>query len=167
MAQHRQACCDLYGSLSLSARQTPVSTELSHAVAEAGHCWPELSETLAAIPPNEKYRRWITIIDWRLSRCGDVEPDGVVPRGAYASCQELEADLCLIQASLAGTHNESIANGEIQRWLDQVRTFGLHLARLDVRQDSRYYEAVMAELLRRPESRRISLRWPNPNGKSC
>ena len=25
VAQHRQACCDLYGSLSLSARQTPVS----------------------------------------------------------------------------------------------------------------------------------------------
>ncbi len=126
VAHHRQACCDLFGSLSLSTRQTPVAAELSNAVAEAEHCWPELSDRLASIPPNEKYRCWITIVDWRLSRSGDVEPDGVVPRGAYASSRELDADLCLLQTSLARNHNETIANGEVQSWLDQVRTFGLH-----------------------------------------
>jgi phosphoenolpyruvate carboxylase len=148
VAHHRQACCDLYGSLSLSTRQTPVAAELGNAVAEAEHCWPELSDQLATIPPNEKYRRWLTIVDWRLSRSGDVEPDGVVPRGAYAASRELDTDLCLLQASLERNHNETIANGEVQSWLDQVRTFGLHLARLDIRQDARYYETVMVELFK-------------------
>ena len=52
------------------------------------------------------------------------------------------------------------------RWLDQVRTFGLHLARLDVRQDSRYYETVMAELFDAGRNRRrFRGVWPKPNGK--
>ena len=42
-----------------------------------------------------------------------------------------------------------LVHGEIQRRLDQIEVFGLHLARLDVRQDARYHEAVIAELLAR------------------
>ena len=38
--------------------------------------------------------------------------------------------------------------GEVQAWLDQIKTFGFHLARLDVRQDARNYRLVMDELFR-------------------
>ncbi len=147
VGQQRETVCDLFGSLSLSARQAPVSQELNEAVAKAVSTWPDLPSQLAGIPPSEMYRRWLAVIDWRLHVSGQVLASAPPPRGAYGSSAELAADVQIIQRSLSGAHNDLLVHGEIQRWLDQVQVFGLHLARLDVRQDARYYEAVMAELL--------------------
>ena len=38
---------------------------------------------LAAIPPTESYRRWLTIVDWRLQESGRLHPSAPVPAGAY------------------------------------------------------------------------------------
>ena len=149
VGQQRETVCHLFGSLSLSSRQTPVSEELRHAIATALDSWPELESHLAAIPPNEMYRRWLAVIDWRLHVSSQLRPSAAPPRGTYGSSSELADDVRIMQRSLSGTHNDTLAQGEIQRWLDQIQIFGLHLARLDVRQDARYDEAVMTELLAR------------------
>jgi phosphoenolpyruvate carboxylase len=149
VGQQRETVCDLYGSLSLSARQAPVSEELREATAAAIRKWPELESQLAEIPPNELYRIWLGVIDWRLAASGQLRPGAALLRGAYASSAELAEDVQIIQRSLSGAHNDVLVHGEIQRWLDQIEVFGLHLARLDVRQDARYHEAVIAELLAR------------------
>ncbi len=149
IGQQRETVCNLYGSLSLSARQAPVSEELREATAAAIREWPETENLLAAVPPNEEYRRWLGVIDWRLSASGQLGPGAALPRGAYASSAELAEDVRIIQRSLSGAHNDVLVHGEIQRWLDQIEVFGLHLARLDVRQDARYHEAVISELLAR------------------
>ncbi len=35
-----------------------------------------------------------------------------------------------------------------RRWLDLARVFGLHLTRLDIRQDARRYQEVLTEIFR-------------------
>jgi phosphoenolpyruvate carboxylase len=147
VAQQREVVCRLYGSLSLSSRQAPVSDELSQALAAAIGTWPQLETLLAGIPPHEAYRRWLAIVDWRLQASGQLRPGDSPPTGAYGSHAELAEDVRRIQRSLSGAHNDVLVHGEMQRWLDQVQAFGLQLARLDVRQDARWYEAVLAELL--------------------
>jgi phosphoenolpyruvate carboxylase len=149
VGQQRETVCNLFGSLSLSSRQAPVSEELHDAIATAVRNWPELEGHLAFIPPNETYRRWLAIIDWRLHASGQMRPSAPLPAGTYSSNAELAENVRIIQRSLSGAHNDVLVQGEIQRWLDQIQVFGLHLARLDVRQDARYYEAVMTELLAR------------------
>ena len=149
VGQQRETVCNLFGSLSLSSRQAPVSEELHQAIATAVGNWPELEGLLAGIPPTETYRRWLAIVDWRLHASGQLRPSAPPPAGAYSSSSELADDVRIIQRSLSGAHNDVLVQGEIQRWLDQIEVFGLHLARLDVRQDARYHEAVMAELLAR------------------
>ncbi len=149
IGQQRETVCDLFGSLSLSARQAPASDELRAAVAAAVRNWPEVEKQLAGIPPNEMYRRWLGVIDWRLHASSQLRPAAELPRGAYASTAELADDVRIIQRSLSGAHNDVLVQGEIQRWLDQIEVFGLHWARLDVRQDAQYHEAVIAELLDR------------------
>ncbi len=149
VTQQRETVCTLFGSLSLSSRQAPVSQELRQAIASAIEQWPELGGLLEGIPPNETYRRWLLIVDWRLHQSGQMRPSAAPPAGVYNSSAEFADDVQIMQRSLSGAHNDVLAQGEIQRWLDQIQIFGLHLARLDVRQDARYYEAVMAELLRR------------------
>ena len=149
VGQQRETVCNLFGSLSLSSRQAPVSQELRHAIATALHHWPELESHLAGIPPTETYRRWLAVVDWRLHASGQMRPSAPPPPGAYGSSSELADDVRIIQRSLSGAHNDVLVQGEIQRWVDQIQVFGLQLARLDVRQDARCYETVMAELLAR------------------
>ena len=88
---------------------------------------------------------------WRSSIGDSMRPRSCpgepLPKGLYSSSDELVEDVRIIQRSLSGAHNDLLVQGEIQRWIDQIQTFGLHLARLDVRQDARDYEAVMGELL--------------------
>jgi len=146
---HRTVGCDLYGSLSLSSRQASVDGGLSDDLEQALARWPELSAAVDAIPPNEIYRRWLYVVDWRLHRTAQTQPSAALPDGAYRSAGEFEADVRRLADSLTGAHNGVLVDGEIQRWIDQIRTFGLHLARLDVRQDSRQYEHVAGELLAR------------------
>jgi phosphoenolpyruvate carboxylase len=143
---HREVGCRVYGSLSLSSRQAPVSDELLSALREAVDRWADLRAGVESIPPGELYRRWLVVVDWRLQQTARVEIGTEIPDGAYASASELEEDIQQLARSLSGAHNAVLVDGEIQRWIDQIRTFGFHLARLDVRQDARQYDRVMVEL---------------------
>ncbi|MBM4089466.1 MAG: phosphoenolpyruvate carboxylase [Planctomycetes bacterium] len=125
MGQQRETVCNLFGSLSLSSRQAPVSQELRHAIAAALHHWPELESHLAGIPPTETYRRWLAVVDWRLHASGQMRPSAPPPPGAYGSSSELADDVRIIQRSLSGAHNGGLVQGEIQRWVDQIQVFGL------------------------------------------
>ncbi|WP_426702101.1 phosphoenolpyruvate carboxylase [Rhodanobacter sp. Col0626] len=87
------------------------------------------------------YRSLLTVIGARLEATQqDDHSEG------YTSKAELLDDLQLIAASLVdhgGLHAGAYA---VQRLIRRVRTFGLHLARLDVRQDSRVHDDALAEL---------------------
>lgn len=94
------------------------------------------------------YRSLLTVIGARLeATLVDDHSEG------YTSAAELLDDLQLIARSLVdhgGLHAGAYA---VQRLIRRVRTFGLHLARLDVRQDSRVHDDALAALLDNPE-------WP-------
>ena len=70
----------------------------------------------------------------------------ITPR-ATAPPAELLADLQLIADSLVDHHGLHAGAYAVQRLIRRVRTFGLHLARLDVRQDSRVHDDALAALL--------------------
>jgi phosphoenolpyruvate carboxylase len=142
LALHQAQCRRMYDFLSLSSRETPVSEILESNLEEAMVRWPVLADRLAPTAAFEVYRRYLTMIEWRLE--ASVEPGGP----AYRNGQELTADLELILASLKENAGESRAAAEVQHWLDAARVFGLHLGCLDIRQDSRRYAEVMTDLFR-------------------
>ncbi|MFM7412774.1 MAG: phosphoenolpyruvate carboxylase, partial [Planctomycetota bacterium] len=59
---------------------------------------------------------------------------------------ELEADVALLVACLERDHGLA-GHSPATSWLDLVRTFGLHMTRLDVRQDARAYGDIMGQIL--------------------
>ena len=77
------------------------------------------------------------------------------------------ADLAIIHASLHAHGSELLASHRLTPLIDAVRTFGFHLASLDLRQNADVHEAVIAELfdragvasdyLQRSEVERIAL----------
>jgi phosphoenolpyruvate carboxylase len=91
------------------------------------------------------YRCLLTLIGARLEATGEEgHPEG------YTSVAELLDDLQLIAESLLDHHGLHAGAYAVQRLIRRVRTFGFHLARLDVRQDSRVHDDALAALLDNP-----------------
>lgn len=88
------------------------------------------------------YRSLLTLIGARLEASVDQEhPEG------YTSADELSDDLQLIAGSLVAHHGQHAGAAEVNRIIRRVRTFGLHLARLDIRQDSSVHDEALSALL--------------------
>ncbi len=145
---HLDYCEELFDSLSLSERQTQFPDELRQAIGRAVDRWGALEEKLAELPPGELCRRWLMVIQWRLERTQNVSLDGAQIEGAYGEPDELSADITVLLEAVSSLPGSDLPAKEVRFWLTRSRVFGLHLARLDVRQDARVYREVLNEVLR-------------------
>jgi phosphoenolpyruvate carboxylase len=64
----------------------------------------------------------------------------------YAQAAELVSDLSVIRSSLIRNHGRRLAEMLIDPLLLEVRTYGLHLQTLDIRQHARVHAAAIAEI---------------------
>ncbi|MFL5296520.1 MAG: phosphoenolpyruvate carboxylase [Phenylobacterium sp.] len=136
----------LGAELSLSGALVRVSPELQ-ALADAAH---DASPHRA----DEPYRQALTGIYARLAATyvrlvG--EPPPRTPAAAaqpYEAPDDLKADLEIVLASLLATHGDIFAHGPLPDLIRSVDTFGFHLARLDMRQNSAVHARTCAELLK-------------------
>ena len=144
---HLATCERLIESLSISKRQIEAPEPIEQEVSNARSRWPQLVGILQEIAPNEFARRWLSVIQWRLQQTLAIELASGSPDGSYARAEEFEADVELLHNVLRSASIGKRLPSEAQDWIDRIRTFGFHLARLDLRQDSRQYLAVIDELL--------------------
>ncbi|WP_158880045.1 phosphoenolpyruvate carboxylase [Rhodanobacter sp. L36] len=104
--------------------------------------FPEAARQVRPRHADMPYRSLLTLVNARLEATREENhPEG------YTAVSELLDDLQLIATSLLdhlGLHAGAYA---VQRLIRRVRTFGFHLARLDVRQDSRVHDEALAALL--------------------
>ena len=144
--RHLEWCVQLHDLLTISSRAAPGSRPLAERLEALAAAWPDLAAALEPLAPHEAYRRWIRMIRFRLeqSRVGALD-EPARPAG-YRSGSDLEADVALLVDCL-GHDQHHCEESPAVRWLDLVRTFGLHMTRLDVRQDSRAYGEIMAEIM--------------------
>lgn len=145
--QHLALCKSMYDFLSISVREIDADSALIKGLDEVSQKWSGLATALEELAPLEVYRRWVTMIRWRLSQSYASTSATTLSEGSYRDGDELLADLRLMQDSLRSHHSRLLADSELQRWMDLTTVFGLHLTRLDVRQDARRYREVMTEIL--------------------
>ena len=146
IAENLAWCHRLHDLLTVSARSTPHAAPLGDRLAALAARWPALSAALEPIAGHEIYRRWIRMIRFRLEVAQAANLEETPGDEGYCTGPDLEADVALLVESLArdvGSSSDSAARA----WLDLVRTFGLHMTRLDVRQDARAYREIMADIL--------------------
>lgn len=106
-----------------------------------------LPQAAAAIRPRHAdmpYRVLLALVGARLERTLEDHIDG------YANATEFEADLRLITDSLAAHHGTHAGLFPARRLQVRARAFGFHLARLDIRQDSRVHDDVLTLVLADP-----------------
>ncbi len=102
----------------------------------------------------EPYRRKLAFMRWRLARnlvwveqamAGRVAP--APTEEGYADAEDFLADLRLIYDSLIAHGDRAVAEDQLTDLIRLVQTFGFHLLRLDVRQESSRHSQACAEVL--------------------
>lgn len=143
---HLEVCRQVYLYVTVGSRHDQVPSALVLGLAEAEKKWPETTEFLNAVAPQEWHRRWIKLIEWRLLKSTVDRLDQPLVMGAYRDGAELIRDIDLLCHWVSDRCGVAAAF-EVQRWSDLSRVFGLHLTRLDIRQDSSRYREVLTEVL--------------------
>lgn len=143
----------IFDQLASSTQQAPLSQALTERLAEyLGTLRASGHTAFADRFPHEAVRLAIACITLRLGGTPPVSmhrnlalaDTATLPR--YANAAELLQDLHLLRTSLAENHGERLAELYLDPLLLSVRTFGLHLHTLDIRQHARVHEAAVREI---------------------
>ncbi|MGO4701087.1 phosphoenolpyruvate carboxylase [Dyella sp. 2RAB6] len=128
--------------LSQTEGRVGVDDSLARRLADYRERFPEAAAQVRPRHADMPYRAFLAVVQARLQATHDDDhPE------AYASPQDLLADLQLIAESLIDHRGLHAGAYAVQRLVWRVRSFGFHLARLDVRQDSRVHDDALAALL--------------------
>ena len=124
-------------SLSASETEVPPSAALRRSLGRDVRDFPDRARELARTLPDAPHRRKLVLIAERLvaTRTGD-------PAG-FASPAVLERELEVLRASLRDGGAAILADGDLADLAEQVRTFGFHLASLEVRQHAAVLRAAL------------------------
>ncbi len=148
---HRRSLTELSRRLSLTGRlqfPPPALTERIHELArELGHVGME------AVHRNhdEPWRQFINLMVARIPHDveGDPEEDHNKPdENSYRTSLELLEDLNLLQATLTRVGAHRLVRHELNPVMRNVQVFGFHMSTLDIRQNSRYHEVALSQLLK-------------------
>ncbi len=102
---------------------------------------------------DEPYRRALIGVDARIAatlwKLLGVEAGkrGAKPGEPYRDAKELQADLAVIENSLAANHGAALVPARLKPLRRAVDVFGFHLATVDLRQSSDRHEETLTELL--------------------
>ncbi len=140
---------DLIKRLSQSIWETKISAELSQSLEHDRATVPEF-QTLEARNPHEPYRVKLAAIRQRLAArreaLADESDPTAWPAHAYRSAGELLQELRTMRQSLEAHGGSRAAETWLRPLELRVKTFGFHLAKLDIRDNSEQLEQAIGEL---------------------
>jgi phosphoenolpyruvate carboxylase len=156
LRRHRDLALEAYGHdvdelarhLTQSASRVGWTAEVDALLERYGNAFPQEADSIPARYSGMGYR---VLLGYVSRRIAETRAEG---EHSYAGPDELVTDIRTIADSLE--HNRGVHAGlfGVRRLLRRIRTFGFHLATLDVRQDARELRDVVADLLDDP-------RWPD------
>ena len=153
-----QECRSLADKLSQSAGRVGASSELEARIAEYDILLPRAREFASTRHDRMPYRIFLAQVGERLRTTYDGRPNH------YESAEQFMRDIELAAASLRANHGRHAGLFPVERFLCRARTFGFHLATLDVRQHSAVHRDVVSQGLGRedwasetPQARRVAL----------
>lgn len=157
LERHLSYCRELKKTLVTSDRQAAVSDEIRERLSTAAEHWTELAQRLEEVSPNEVYRSYLKMIEFRLEVSLDlanVEGDDHV---AYKQPEELMEEVEMLRESMLEHQGRRVVERYLDPWKDRLQTFGFHFFSLDIRQDSDVHRNALREILyaELPEDQKI------------
>ncbi len=98
--------------------------------------------------PSEPWRQFVNLMISRLPVDGAGNPlTEVTEERYYRRAEELQEDLDMIHDSLVEINSRRIARVDVEPLARKVAAFGFHMASLDIRQNSRFHDAALSQLM--------------------
>ncbi len=144
---------NIFDQLASSTQQAPISAELQALVdryrSELHPIGITTGQSRPSFPflerfPHESVRLLITCIMLRLG--GNPQPTVKLTLPPYTLAADLLSDLATLRTSLENNRGHRLATMLIDPLLLEVRTYGLHLHAMDIRQHARVHAAALEEL---------------------
>ena len=135
-------------ALSNSTAIVDVSDELSTSLQADRTALPDVYDRYIGLDSEEPYRLKCSYIRQRLrnTRARLAAGTAHVPGEDYQGVEGLIEELRLVRDSLSENRGEAIADGLLRRIGRLVRTFGFHVATLDVRENAEAHHKLLGEL---------------------
>jgi len=137
-------CQEIAQLLSQSAGRVSVSLALARRIEEYRVLLPGAQSGVTARHDRMPYRSFFAQVSERLRHTYDGRPNG------YQNPQQFIADLDLVCDSLRSNRGVHAGYEQVRRLGLRARTFGFHLATLDMRQHADVHHAVLAQGLDDP-----------------
>ncbi|OAB88947.1 phosphoenolpyruvate carboxylase [Janibacter melonis] len=135
--------------LSVSDHLSTTSDELDERLATMLDQLPQIELRYRRLNAQEPYRLYLTAVGVRLGLTQERvrRAEAHVPGQDYADDVELLDDLLVLHRSVSEHQGELVAAGELERLVRTVRSTGLTLAALDVREHSAKHHDAVGQLL--------------------
>jgi phosphoenolpyruvate carboxylase len=149
LTHYRRRLQNVFEQLGSSIQQVPVSAEVTALL----DCYLDKLRAAGqtAVEQRFHYEHLRLLIACIMMRLG-ATPQSGLPLPAdpalkpYTRAADLLSDLTILRASLAENRGHRLAEMLIDPLLIEVRTYGLHLQTLDIRQHARVHATAMAEI---------------------
>ncbi len=148
ISAYYEECRALSAKLSQSAGRVGVSRELEQRIAEYDILLPNARHATQSRHDRMPYRVFLAQVAARLRTTYDGLPNH------YESAGHFVRDIEIVAASLLENHGQHAGLFPVERLLCRARTFGFHLATLDVRQHAAVHREVVRQGLALPDWKR-------------
>jgi len=145
---HLDECNAVIRTLSISDRLHPSTKPMQDRLRRMRLRYEGLDEQLDRLNPHETYRMFLTAVRFRLRATLEADPYHAQPAVAYNDHRALLKDLNLVAKTLRDNGHGEFADSALMDWIDRTAACGFHLARLDIREDSRRLNTAVDELAR-------------------
>ncbi len=149
--RYRREIGSLAGLLSQTRSRVGVDAGILERIQDYGARSPHVLE---AVPPRHRdmpYRVFLRLVAARLVATAGQTTGAGAGAGAGAAAYEgpdaLEEDVAAVAQSLRAHRGDHAGLFAVERAIRRIRTFGFHLATLDVRQDALVHRRVLGRLL--------------------
>ncbi len=144
---HRRILKDLSRRLSMSSRLIPPPAELTNWI-EKRRPFSEHVSFIEERYTNEPYRLVLSLLSADLGKASNEDMKShLLSRDQYHTNLYAEKLLTPIEL-IANAMPKALLHGDLNTTLQQFHIFGLHAARLDIREDSSRFNSALSEILR-------------------
>ena len=136
---------ELVSHLSFSEKRNPVPDILNKAIDNKLELLGELGKEAAERNPYEPWRQFLALMLVQLTNT--MKEENSQKREIYKSPEDLLEDLLVLKSSLLEIGAKRIVEDVIFPTERLLQSFGFHLARLDIRQNSEFHDKAMEQIL--------------------
>lgn len=142
----REELVNLVKKIAVSAITNPVPFELSEAIDKKVLALGESGKRTIERNHYEPWRQYVNLMICQLDNC--ISENITDSETHYKSSKTLEADLKVLREVLSQNGLKSLAEDLLFPVERTVKSFGFHLAKLDIRQNSAFHDKAISQILK-------------------